>query len=402
MTLQGELGVLTRGLARTIASDLELSGAFMVRSSGTRPASSLITWNSEGAFDYLGWWNAGAWLVIVGDVFPSRDGKIRVRLDSYLTEESDVLEIGDSEAVVSSNDVMGFAHRYLNAVLHCITGLSGSFGTRIAYSWRPRSGAPKEVHLVEFGSTDPVQVSHDGTVAMLPAWVPGGSIAYTGFRRGNPDVYIVDHPGLDDSGVRAFSMRQGMNSGVAFSPDGGLAAITLAPEGNPDVYLLDPRSGREIARLTSSRAIDTSPCWSPDGLSIAFVSDRAGGPGVWVMRADGLEKRPLSLPGYYNTSPDWSPDGREIAYQTRGPGGRFKIMAYDVDTGAVRRLTTGNGSYEEPSYSPDGRFIVFTASRRGSKALFVMSRDGSGVRALMEDDGEYFTPAWERPFTRRR
>ncbi|NOZ00645.1 MAG: hypothetical protein GXP54_01990 [Deltaproteobacteria bacterium] len=394
LTLRGELDAVKGSLARLIADDLGLSGVFKVRPSEAAPTSSLITWNSAIAFDYLGWRRAGAWLVVVGEVSPSSRG-LRVRFDGYLTEEADILRIGGSQAIVQFKDLARFAHGYVNAVLRCITGLPGAFGSRIAYSFRPRPGASKEVFYIEYGSRKPVQVSRDGIVAMLPAWSMGGGVAFTGFRRGNPDTYIADCPGCPGGKVRALSSRQGMNSGIAYSPDGKSAALTLAPDGNPDIYLIDPETGDEQSRLTSAPSIDTSPCWSPDGKRIAFVSDRMGGPQIWIMRSDGTEKRPLPLPGYYNTSPDWSPDGAEIVFQTRGEGSRFSIRVYNLKTGGLRYLT-GSGDCEEPSFSPDGRMIVFTRKDHGQQLLWIMTRDGLGARPLMEGEGDYFTPAWER------
>ncbi|MBL6974114.1 MAG: PD40 domain-containing protein [Deltaproteobacteria bacterium] len=401
LSRHGELEGVTERLSRAIANDLGLSGVFLIRSRESRPTSSMITWNSALAFDYLGWRQARAWMVVVGEVAPNGDGNLRVRLDGYLTEEADILGIGNAEKVLSPANVEDFGHQYVNALLQCITGLSGTFGSRITYSHRPRAGAAKEIFFVEFGSTDPVQVSRDGSVAMLPAWAPGGGIAFTGFQEGNPDVYLADCPGCPQGGVRQLSARQGMNSGIAFSPRGGLAALTMAPDGNPDIYLIDGKTGDAMARLTTSGSIDTSPAWSPDGRRIAFVSDRRGSPQIWVMNSDGTEQRPLPLSGSYNTSPDWSPDGAEIVYQCRVGGRRFTIKVYNLLTGAVRVLTRGASS-EEPSWSPDARMIVYTHQARGPKELWMMTRDGTGARPLLDGPGEYFTPAWERPFSGNR
>ena len=402
LTPTGDLAGPTAVVAHTLSDALDLSGVFWILPADAGPADTFVVWNSPNSFDYIGWRDAGAWLVLVGEVSPAAGG-VRVRLDAYLTEEGDRLSLGGAEAVVEPARLPTFANRYVNALLQCITGLPGAFGTRIAYARRPQAGAPKEIWTVEFGSQAQVQVSHDGQVAMLPAWAPGGGVAWTGYARGNPEVFAWPCEAcgarLGEAGV--FSARRGQNSGVAFSPDGRLAALTLAPDGNPDVWLVDGRTGADVARLTTGPGIDTSPSWSPDGRRIAFVSDRDGGPQVWVMDADGKNQRSLPLPGGYNTSPDWSPSGNEVAYQSRGEGGRFSIWAYDFATGGVRRLTSGNWDDEEPSWSPDGRTIAFTSTRRGAKLLFVMSRDGSGARPVFDGGGDYFTPAWERQFRAR-
>jgi TolB protein len=388
LTPGGDLGVLAGRLATSMAGDLDLSGVFRVAPPSSVPDGPVAAWFGPAAFDYEGWRRAGAWLVVVGEMSAEPRG-LRVRLDAYLAEEGDRLAFAGAEAVLPVDRVAAFGQAYVNALLKCVTGLPGAFGTRIAFARKTRPGEPKEIFTVVPGDRAPVQVSRDGELTMLPSWAPGGRLAWTGYRSGNADLWLDG---------RVFSDQPGQNSGAAFSPDGRLVALTVAPDGEPDIWLLDARTGAEVARLTASEAIDTSPTWSPDGRQIAFVSDRGGSPQVWMMNADGSGARPLPLPGSYNTSPDWSPDGDEILYQSRGERSRFSIWGFDVRTGAIRQLTGGPWNDEEPSWSPDGRMIAFTSTRDGRRRLYVMSRDGSGVRPVLPDRGEDFTPAWERFF----
>jgi TolB protein len=387
LTPGGGLGVLVEQVSNAINSGLNQAGAFRILPRGTVPETGAITWASEAGFDYEGWRKVGAWIVVVGELSASPAG-IRVRLDAYLTEEGRSIRFRDAEAILPADRLTWFANHFVNALLECVTGVPGSYGTRIAYTRKPDPRTPKEVWWVEFGGRDQVQASHDGSGTMLPAWAPGGRLAWTGFRNNSADVFLDGAP---------FSTRPGQNSGIAFSPDGRLAALTLAPEGNADIWLLDARTGDEVARLTATSRIDTSPAWSPDGRRIAFVSDRHGGPQIFIMSADGSDPYPLPLPGSYNTSPDWSPDGREIVYQSRGERARFSIWTYNLATGVLQRLTGGPWNDEEPSWSPDGRLIVFTSTRHGRKQLWVLHRNGrTSPSLLLDDEGDYFTPAWER------
>jgi len=392
LSADGTLRPVADAVREALAADLDLSGAFRRLPVDAAPSTGAILWWSDEAFDAIGWADAGAYLAVTGEV-SSANGGVRVRLDAWLTEEGDRLRLPGAEAVVPAWRAPAVVHRWVNGLLRCITTLPGAFGTRLVYARREAAGQRKQVWVSELGSSVQVQVSHDPEGVMLPAWAPGGRVAWTGYLAGNPDVYVDGVP---------FSQRPGMNTGIAFSPNGRVAAVTLAPDGNPDIWLLDASNGSEQARLTTSKSIDTSPAWSPDGSRIAFVSDRGGRPQVWVMKADGTEPRALPLPGDYNTSPDWSPDGTRIAYQSRGTGDRFSIWIVDVRTGEARPLTSGTTNDEEPSFSPDGRRIAYTsAKRRGRKALWVMDRDGGHAQAVFQDAGDYFTPAWERTFPAR-
>ena len=373
-------------LADTLAARLGITGAFAVLGRDVGPAGGAISWISPLAFDYLGWRQSGAWMVVTGTLTPEAGGMVAVTLSAFLTEEGDVLQISNSSAVLASSGLSGFATRFVDAVAACVTGVPGMLDTMIVYARKPPGGI-KEIWLTDMGTLEQVQASRDGTLAVLPAWGPGGTVAWTGYGAGNPDIYLDG---------RRFGDRPGMSTGIAFAPDGSFAAVTWARESSSDIYLLDPRTGQEVARLTDSAGDDMSPAWSPDSQRIAFVSDRNGFPNVFVMDRDGDGQRALPLPGNYNTGPDWSPDGTKIAWQSRGEGSRFSIWTYDFVTGETRRISRDRFNNEEPSWSSDGRFIVYTSTRGGRKMLYIMNADGSAARPVFQDGAEYFTPAWER------
>jgi TolB protein len=71
--------------------------------------------------------------------------------------------------------------------------------------------------------------------------------------------------------------------------------------------------------LTESRAIETSPTFSPDGRRMAFVSDRSGAPQVWIKDLESGEEHRLTFSGVYNSSPAWSPTGEGGSRTRRRP-----------------------------------------------------------------------------------
>jgi TolB protein len=90
----------------------------------------------------------------------------------------------------------------------------------------------------------------------------------------------------------------------------------------------------------------------------------------------------------------WSPDGLTIAYVKGLPGAKFDIYSIEVLTGIERRLTWNQGNSENPVWSPDSRFIVFTSNRGKKYDLYIMSADGSDQKALVVTKGQSFTPHW--------
>ena len=106
-------------------------------------------------------------------------------------------------------------------------------------------------------------------------------------------------------------------------------------------------------QLTFDRADDSEPDISPDGRSVAFVSNRQGPRNIWVMRADGSNPRNLTAGSGQDASPAWSPDGRRIAFQrTRGTDPNL-IVIMNADGSGQRAVSPRPGT--RPAWSPDGR-----------------------------------------------
>jgi TolB protein len=138
--------------------------------------------------------------------------------------------------------------------------------------------------------------------------------------------------------------------------------MSLQSEGDSSIYEMDLRS-RQTRRLTSSGALDTSPCYSPDGREIVFESDREGTQQLYVMGADGSNVRRISLgDGRYST-PVWSPRGDYIAF-TKQLAGRFLIGVLRPDGSGERVLTEGYHN-EGPTWAPNGRVLMFFRESQG-------------------------------------
>ena len=89
-----------------------------------------------------------------------------------------------------------------------------------------------------------------------------------------------------------------------------------------------------------------------------------------------------------------SPKGDKIAFTARDERYRFDVFTVSVNSGEIVRLTQDQGNNEEPSWSPDGRYIVFTSTRGGAQRVWVMTADGAHQTFITPKGGGYSTPAW--------
>src|SRR5208282_3790275 len=146
------------------------------------------------------------------------------------------------------------------------------------------------------------------------------------------------------------------------------------------IYTLDLRTHR-ATQLTDTTAIDTSPCYSPDGSQVVFNSDRGGSQQIYVMNGDGSSIRRISFgSGRYGT-PVWSPRGDLIAF-TKIDGGDFFIGVMRPD-GSGERLLTKAFLVEGPTWAPNGRVLMYfrqtpsdTRGEGGSSRLYTIDLTG--------------------------
>src|SRR5688572_30161036 len=171
-----------------------------------------------------------------------------------------------------------------------------------------------------------------------------GLIAFVTDRDGDSELYLMDAAG---SRTAPLTVRSNFNdSDPAWSRDGRKLAFTSYPHPTypSDIYSVSA-DGSELLRLTNtlaSGARNGDPSWSPDGERIVFVSNRDGGPELYMMNADGsgqmrLTTRPVREIEE-NLGPAWSPGTQRIVYRSR-QGGRHQIHSIQADGTRDRNLS---------------------------------------------------------------
>ena len=158
------------------------------------------------------------------------------------------------------------------------------------------------------------------------------------------------------------------------SPDGKRLAVDMpeARSGNLDLWIRD--LSRDVtSRFTFDAASDSTPVWSPDGKRIVFTSNRKGPGDLYQKDASGAgEDEVLLATEEEMYASDWSADGRFIAFQSRGKDTGWDVWALPT-FGDKKPFPVLKTSFQEmrPSFSPDGRFLVYQSNESGRSEIYV-------------------------------
>lgn len=229
-----------------------------------------------------------------------------------------------------------------------------------------------------------------------PADAPTHDLVFEGVLEDVPELLRLD---ASTGGIARVLPPGTMARDPSPSPDGRLVAFVVADyeSATGDIFVCN-RDGSNVRRLTTGPELDDQPAWSPDGLRLVFRSFRTQREGdIWIMDADGGNQRNLTpdpLPGVTDErSPCWSPDGGRIAYISNA-GGNRDLWTMASDGSDPQRLVITEGLEAEPAWSPDGAVIAcrYSSPVDGSHIHLVPATGGEPVP--LASAGEQRMPAW--------
>ncbi len=247
-------------------------------------------------------------------------------------------------------------HIITDKVYERLTGEKGYFDTRIIYVAEdgPKTRRIKKLAIMDQDGANNKFLTLGNELVLTPRFNPTSQmVTYLSYFKNLPRVYLLD---IETGMQEVVGDFPGMTFAPRFSPDGKKIIMSFAKDGNSDIYTMNLEN-RIVEKITNHPSIDTSPSYSPDGKYICFNSDRSGYQQIYIMKNDGSGVKRISFgKGLYGT-PVWSPRGDLIAF-TKLHKGKFYIGVMRTD-GSGERLLTENFYQEAPSWSPNGRVLIF-------------------------------------------
>jgi hypothetical protein len=222
-----------------------------------------------------------------------------------------------------------------------------------------------------------------------PLPIANGKIAFTSYRDGNGEIYVMNPDGSNQTNLTNNSAWDDVPS---FSPDGTKIVFSSNRDGNFEIYVMNS-DGSNQTRLTNNSAQDGNPFFSPDGTKIVFDSYRDGNFEIYVMNSDGSNQTRLTNNSAWDGNPSFSPDGTKIAFDSTRDG-NWEIYVMNSDGSNQTRLTNNTESDYAPSFSPDGTKIVFSSTRDGNYEIYVMNSDGSNQTRLTNNSAWDYAPSY--------
>lgn len=224
---------------------------------------------------------------------------------------------------------------------------------------------------------------------------PDGNRLAVGWSRDNEEsgLYILD---LKTGGRKEIP---GLNNGAVFSPDGNKILNVLPTEnGTTDIVEYDLPTG-EMTTIAPHAAWEWLASYSSDGEYILLNSYRTGASDIYTYRiSDGALKQWTDFDGY-DAHAQFSPDDSRILFNRQDDGEDFNLYVIERETGKIAQLTDEPTEEGYPSWSPDGRAIVFASDRNqasGETNIYLMNADGQNVRRITnhpaKDAYPFFSP----------
>ncbi len=254
-----------------------------------------------------------------------------------------------------------------------------------------------DVYKIDLATGLETRLTTDEHVDDYPAVSPDGkTIVFQSDRDGDFDIYAMD---MDGNNVRQLTNNTVLDNVPGWSPDGQqiLFSSDTRNDGTFDVYSMQP-DGSGLQQLFSNNQRNSHPRFNPEMTSLVFTTGTPRDSSKWEVGRYILASQDFTLMtdnDRRDRSPCYSPDGTQILFLTASIGDRqalgdSALGVMNADGSDARILYDGVGLEWGADYSPDGQYISFStvAASTGRDEVFIMKADGSNILQVTNQGGQ--------------
>ena len=292
-----------------------------------------------------------------------------------------------------------------NFLIKNLMGIQGSLGGIVVWSESKKGENKNSLVMRRFGSDIQKQITYNLYNNTGVSWSPkGDAIIYSAQTDSGSNVFWQGFNPLRLKSESVF-FSEGTSSSATWGNNGNIYLAKYMGDRNTDLIEYTIVSGGtghslEMSRkLTKHMAIETEPALSPDGKTLAYISDRTGTPQVYLLNLATKKTTRLTKKGNYNSSPSWSPDGTMIAYNgvRNSKSVIFRVLV-DDPLGFETQVSPKGMRAESPVWSSDGSLVAYQAKKTGQqnwKIYYSLSSGSSAQRLTKSKRGvDETSPSW--------